>query len=220
MSEMRKMMEMLKEIKDEISKVRNDVALFKIENTKLQERVQIQEKQIEYLEREAKKKNLIIKGIKDTERETYIKREEEIVKLMKTIGVKMGTDSIDMTYRIGRFNPEKERPIVVKLTYEKSKYEILRNAKNLKGSNVWIDEDFTQKTQDERRTLIPMMKEIRSEGKTVVLRYNKLIVDGKVYTGEVNRNTNKYGKRSINEWSPGNDMLEKEGNRTNKNPKK
>ena len=217
---MRKMMEMLKEIKDEISKVRNDVALFKIENTKLQERVQIQEKQIEYLEREAKKKNLIIKGIKDTERETYIKREEEIVKLMKTIGVKMGTDSIDMTYRIGRFNPEKERPIVVKLTYEKSKYEILRNAKNLKGSNVWIDEDFTQKTQDERRTLIPMMKEIRSEGKTVVLRYNKLIVDGKVYTGEVNRNTNKYGKRSINEWSPGNDMLEKEGNRTNKNPKK
>ena len=62
----------------------------------------------------------------------------------------------------------------------------------LRGSNIYITEDFSKKVKDRRTELQRFMKKIKSRhpGRKLILRYDKLIVDKDVYvfnesTGQV-----------------------------------
>ena len=53
--------------------------------------------------------------------------------------------------------------------------DILRKANNLNDTNIGIDKDFTKEVQEERRRLVPFLREAKEKGPKAVLRYNKLI---------------------------------------------
>lgn len=86
--------------------------------------------------------------------------------------------------RIGKYSEGGKRPILVKLTKENVRMGILKKTRNLKGTSIGIDEDYPKNIQEERKSLIPHMKEARNRGYRAFLRYNKLIVDNKVYRME------------------------------------
>lgn len=65
-----------------------------------------------------------------------------------------------------------KRPILVKLTKEGRKAMVLRNTKLLKGSNIWIDEDYSK-----RRELLTYLKEAKTKGHEAYSRNNKLIIN-------------------------------------------
>lgn len=48
------------------------------------------------------------------------------------------------------------------------KFGIMRSAKNLKGQNIWITEDYTKKLQEQRKILIQHMKIAREEGPSMI----------------------------------------------------
>ncbi|KAK4876853.1 hypothetical protein RN001_009359 [Aquatica leii] len=87
----------------------------------------------------------------------------------------------DQARRIGGYSKDKKRPIHVKLTKESTKLAILQIAKKLKGSDIWIDQDYTKETQEERRRLIPHLKEARKKGFKAQLKFNMLIVNDQIY---------------------------------------
>ena len=46
--------------------------------------------------------------------------------------------------RIGKYNEGRKRSIIVKLMPEKKKTEIMKQASKLKGTEIWLDEDFSR----------------------------------------------------------------------------
>jgi len=54
------------------------------------------------------------------------------------------------------------KPIQVCFVNYRDKEEVLRKARLLKGSNVYIGEDFSRKVREHRHELIKFMKEVRN----------------------------------------------------------
>ena len=73
-------------------------------------------------------------------------------------------------------NSGKPRTIVCKLLNYKQKEEILRNTKKLKGSNIFINEDFCYETMQYRKKLWEEVKNLQSQGKIVYLNYQSIVV--------------------------------------------
>jgi hypothetical protein len=154
----------------------------KEENKNLKETLEKQDRKIASLERETKKKNLIIKGVIEKENESREETLQTTIGIVEKLGVKINKEmEVDEVRRIGRYNTKGERPILLKLTTGNKKAEILSKSVGLKGSNIWIDEDYTKETLEDRRTLMPQLKEARRQGHKAHLKFNKLIIDNEVY---------------------------------------
>ncbi|KAK5644937.1 hypothetical protein RI129_006237 [Pyrocoelia pectoralis] len=170
-----------------LGQISTDINAMKQENKQLKEKIEMQDKRIEFLEREGRKKNLVIMGVADKEGEGEKEMLDKITLLMSNIGVEMDKEiELEDYIRLGKFREAGTRPILIKLRKFSKKMEILKHAKNLKGTDIWINEDYTKEVQEERKKLIPMMKEARSKGHKALIKYNKLIINNEVYDMERN----------------------------------
>ena len=175
----------------------------KQENKNLKECIIKQDKRLEYLEREVRKKNIIIKGIVEEKEEEERETKEKIKRILNKLDVEIDLEKeTDGIRRIGKYKKEGKRPIIVK-QQQKKKTKIMKQASKLKGTNIWIDGDFTRKVQEQRRLLIPHLKEARNKGYKADLKYNYLKINGERYEiGDLeieekeNEKKRKVGERS------------------------
>ena len=131
------------------------------------------------LEDRSRRNNLRIDGISESRNETWEECEEEIQKVFnEKLGVK--NVQIERAHRSKRsksnINSGKPRTIVCKLLNYKQKEEILINTKKLKGSNVFINEDFCYETMQYRKILWEEVKNLRGQGKIAYLNYRSIVV--------------------------------------------
>lgn len=211
----------MKQMDGKLDALVQEIKDIKEDNVKLKEQVAKQEERLEKLEREIRRKNIVVKGITDNENESEAETAEKIYTVLHKIGpnIDMKVD-IDEIRRIGNYKKEGKRPILVKLTKDSMRSTIL-NTKNLKGTEIWIDEDYPKNIQEERKLLIPQMKEARQRGYKAYIRYNKLIVNNEVAGGikqytrqgsgknEEEKESTSH-KRTANERSPEGDALEEQ----------
>ena len=73
-------------------------------------------------------------------------------------------------------NPEKPRTIVGRFLDYKDKTNILKNAKKLKGKNIFINADFSHVTMELRKGLWEKVKKHRDKCKTAYLHYRTAVV--------------------------------------------
>ncbi|KAF2889168.1 hypothetical protein ILUMI_17005, partial [Ignelater luminosus] len=52
-----------------------------------------------------------------------------------------------------------------------TKQEIMERTKKLKGTNIWVEEDYTPRTMEERRKLVPFLNDARHRGERAILKY-------------------------------------------------
>ena len=116
----------------------------------------IQHKLVE-LEDRSRRNNLRIDGIEEEEGETWKISEAKATKVFKE---KLGIDKNIMIKRAHRTkrnykDKDKKRPrtIVLRLANFKDKSIILKNVNKLKGSDVYINEDFSRETTELRKKL-------------------------------------------------------------------
>jgi hypothetical protein len=57
-----------------------------------------------------------------------------------------------------------ERPILIKFTSFSKKLEVLKNKRNLAGSKVSVDEDFSAEDRKTRKDLVPYLKDAKKWG--------------------------------------------------------
>ncbi|KAK4884836.1 hypothetical protein RN001_001107 [Aquatica leii] len=204
-----------------------EIKQVKEEKIILLEKLAVQEKRISMLEREVRKKNIVIKGIKDNEQENEKETQEKVNAVIQKTGINFNiTEELDEARRIGKYNEGKTRPIMIKLMKESTKMNILKNAKTLRGTDIWIDEDYPKEVQEERRRLIPYMKEARNKGYKALIRYDKLIINNETYrtkdlekdeeheNGETSDKSRQ--KRTVNERSPESDKFQENQKRINR----
>lgn len=178
---------MLKEIMNEIkagrAETQNEVKSCKEAIEKMLQitaRVEAQERKFNYLEKERKKKNIIIHGLEEGDNETFHQLRQKVEWLLnQTMKTNIEMYEIDNFYRIGRKEIGKNRPIVIKFVTYWRKTETLRNTKYLKGYKISVQQDYTKEELEERTKLVKLMKEEIKEGKHAFIKGNKLIIEEK-----------------------------------------
>lgn len=71
---------------------------------------------------------------------------------------------------------DRPRSIVVKFLHFKDKAAVLQRAKNLKGTRIFINEDYTDAVRLKRKELMPKLKAAHERGDIAYLRHDKLII--------------------------------------------
>ena len=95
-------------------------------------------------------------------------------------------EDIERAHRIGKLHDWKRKPrqIIVKFARYKIKEKIWSQRAKLKGSNLWLSEDFPPRIREERKKLMPAFLSARKNKavKIVKLTLDRLTIDNKEYT--------------------------------------
>ncbi|XP_050514986.1 uncharacterized protein LOC114336288 [Diabrotica virgifera virgifera] len=145
----------------------------------LKEEVAFLKKDIDELKVEKEKQTIRVKRL-ETENSTLL--EDIIQELNQRLDISLVNSDISGFNVFGK-NPTNKSVLVEFATYS-AKISVLKKCKLLKGTTVFIAEDLSPSQQAVRKELLKYQSELRSSGKTVKLRGNRLIVDGQSITLE------------------------------------
>ncbi|KAJ2937613.1 hypothetical protein O0L34_g12955 [Tuta absoluta] len=146
----------------------------KVENEVLNTKMSKLEEKVDFMEREKRKCNLLFFGLEENG-----KSEVELVDYIKETILETGThidsQEIQNVSRIGRYAPNKNRPIAVSFTTLWKKHIIQRNKSNL-PQGIYIKEDYSKEVLEKRKNLQLQLAEERKKGNRAYIRYDKLVV--------------------------------------------
>lgn len=130
---------------------------------------------IESLERASKKNNILVFGLK----ETYQSPKEICNKLKELLQVEICISDLNNAYSIKHL----QNTVKLELVSHLKKVEILKNAKKLKNTGIYIAQDLTYIQREENRLLKKHLKKARENPTDKsYIRQNKLYVNNKCYT--------------------------------------
>ena len=147
----------------------------------VKEKVHRMEGKIDYLENQSRRNNIVLHGLEEADKETWEVTEHIVRSAVAQIGIELVDADIERAHRVGR-NRGGKRPIVCRLSHYKLKILIMRDAKYLRGTGIFIAEDFSEKVRREREYMRGHMMEARRQGCHAVLQFNKLIIDGRPWS--------------------------------------
>ena len=89
----------------------------------------------------------------------------------------MDNVEIERAHRLGKkdLDNTKPRTIIFKLSSWKQKQQVLKNRSKLKHTGMFINQDFSDATNEIRKQLTIDMKKNRGNGKYSVIVYDRLI---------------------------------------------
>eukprot|EP00745_Piridium_sociabile_P008280 TRINITY_DN15544_c0_g1_i7.p1 TRINITY_DN15544_c0_g1~~TRINITY_DN15544_c0_g1_i7.p1 ORF type:complete len:407 (+),score=79.65 TRINITY_DN15544_c0_g1_i7:186-1223(+) len=169
----------VKALKDEVTDLRQENQELHRTNDTLMKKMQDCDARIDDLEGRSKRNNLLFYGLPRRENETSADCEG----VLRDLILDKLDLSVDIEFdRVHRLSARQDSPIIARCVFYKHKVNILKAKRNLKGSNVFIGEDFSKGVREVRRRLTPHLKKARQDGSRATMIYNYLLVDGKKYT--------------------------------------
>lgn len=173
----------------DIEKTRESVSMLQAENKSLKESVAD-------LQANSMACNLIIGGIKEdagtineagatheTGEQTVEKVRAYLKDDLKIPETQVKTIGIESARRIGARRGNKPQNILVSFKDVKTKnVKSFKENVDFKATGLFMHDQFPQEIVNQRKKLIPIMKKARADKKDAYIKYNKLIVDGEVYT--------------------------------------
>lgn len=131
----------------------------------LEGKIESQNRTISNLQREIRKKNLILIGLQETEN-SQAGLEDIVIKFFnEKLNVGCKTEEIDEIFRLGK-NMNKSRPIKVCFTTMKRRNIVLNNRKLIFGTNIYIREDLPFQIRQERAQRFQAQKAVTTEEPT------------------------------------------------------
>jgi hypothetical protein len=171
------------QVVDKITRLQN-------ENTDLKQFVKGLQTDIEDLQCRSMSENLLFAGVEDLEKIDGPKLDvpenstEVILKIIEDkMEIPRGQIGIERAHRIGRprRGHEKPRTIVVKFRNLEDKKRVLKNGNKLKGTNIFVNEQFPRSVEEKRKKLRPILKQAKTKGKNAWMVRDKLYIDGQLY---------------------------------------
>lgn len=150
------------------------------------------------LEDRSRRNNIVISGIEESDSETWEATEKLVNDLLET-KLDLKEVEIERAHRIGRKRTESPRLIICKLLKYKDKERVLKNWSKLKGTNIFINEDFSEKTRTARFHLRNFAKDLRKNGiQKTRIKHNKLYADGKIFVYDSDTGVTSYSPTENN----------------------
>ena len=126
------------------------------------------------LEDRQRRNNLRIDGVVENVGETWEITEQKVKEIFRN---NLNIDNhieVDRAHRVGQKRENRQRTIVLRLNKFKDKEEIKKCAKKLKGTGIYINDDFSPVTLERRKDLLKTAKELRDQGKGAKVVKSKL----------------------------------------------
>ena len=142
---------------------------------------------VDDLEDRSRRNNLKITGLPEEHSETWEQSATKVLKLIKEKCKVTGKIEIERAHRIGK-KSNRPRPIIVKFLRYQDREKILKSSKNLKDTEIYINEDLCGASVEKRKALLPQLKAAREQGKIAFFSHTKLIIREKreEEEGEIN----------------------------------
>ena len=136
------------------------------------------EKKTDDLESRSERNYIIIHGIHRKEDETRQECEELVCEMMTDKLELSDTIQVD---RVNRLNAKPNSPIVARCTFYKDKENIMKEKWKLKGSSVFIGDDFSAKVREVRRKLLPHLGAAKDQKKRATMVVDHLLIEGRQF---------------------------------------
>ena len=141
------------------------------------------ESKVENLENRQRNHNMLIEGLKETNNENLRMIIDE---MLQDLGVSFTVEWIDSIYRVGpKRKPTDRRPVMLTFPFVSYKFEIFRNAYQLKDMEKWkgiyLQDDLSLPEQLKKKENRAIFAFAKSQGIDVKMRGSHLIIDGVKY---------------------------------------
>ena len=134
---------------------------------------------LNYLEDQSRRNNLRFEGVEEQEEENWEQTAEKIRKIAQNnLGIPTGV-TIERAHRIGERKYNRPRTIIAKFLHFGEKQDILRKSYKLKGTNIFVNEDLCEASQEKRREQLPLLRDAKRDGKLAYFVHTKLIIRNK-----------------------------------------
>lgn len=168
----------VKDLREEVGTLRKENNELMKKNSELMSKIDQLERKTDDLEGRSKRNNLIFYGVPRDSNETNEQCEGRLQDLI--------TDKLEMTRtvefdRVHRLNNKPDSPIIARCCFYKDRVQILKAKRNLKGTNVFIGEDFSFRVREIRRKLSVHLKTARNNGRKATMVFDHLFIDDKKY---------------------------------------
>eukprot|EP00745_Piridium_sociabile_P003051 TRINITY_DN11851_c0_g1_i1.p1 TRINITY_DN11851_c0_g1~~TRINITY_DN11851_c0_g1_i1.p1 ORF type:complete len:329 (+),score=56.83 TRINITY_DN11851_c0_g1_i1:188-1174(+) len=165
-------------LKEEVGDLRLENQHLRSNSESMLKRMQDLEKKTDDLEGRSKRNNVIFHGLHRSDKETH----EECAGIVNDLIVDKLELARDIQFdRVHRLNSKPDSPVIARCTFFKDKELILKAKRKLKGSRIFIGEDFSRRVRDIRKKLNPFLKKARSESKRATMIFDHLLIDGMKY---------------------------------------
>ena len=135
------------------------------ENVTLKRRVFSLESQVDKLEAQSCRSNLIFHGINGPSNENWDTSGQKVRSFIsETLGLPQAdTIDIERAHRLNPANKKTNQPIIVKFNRYKDREVVLKKAREILSfeSNYGVSEDLTQRVRNARRSLKPFLTEAK-----------------------------------------------------------
>lgn len=172
------------ELKVTLAKQSEHEKITETDMVKICESLQVMCDKQEYLEGQSRRNNIVIDGVPESTGESWADSEEKVKDIFRQKLQLQRDMEIERAHRIGKPEAARNRPrsIVVKFLNSKDKAAVMQRAKNLKGTQIFINDDYTDAVRLKRKELLPKLKEARDKGDIAYLRHDKLIIHSRTST--------------------------------------
>ncbi|XP_065680481.1 uncharacterized protein LOC136094469 [Hydra vulgaris] len=167
----------VKGVDNKIAKVVEEITnVKKLQGKIISDNTELESKSVDIEDRN-RRNNLRIDGLIEGADEKDWEDTKNKVKKLFVENLEIANDiRIERAHRVGNGGFERVRTIMLKLHDFKDKAIIMDKANKLKGTNIYINEDFSETTRRIRKELFAQAKTHRQNGYYAKVLYNKLIV--------------------------------------------
>ena len=135
------------------------------------------DKKLEMREREERRKNIVIRGIKGKRNEL----EKEVKEILKEVGIEA---EVNCKKVIEDGGDGGVRMTVIGLQELEQKRKVMIERRRLREKGIRIDDDLTWKERKMRWNLEDIARQERGDGKRVRVKYGKIQIEGKWWKWE------------------------------------
>ena len=144
-------------------------------------KIQIEEleNKLDDLENRSRRNNLCFEGIPESLNETWLDTENKIKDVISSHMPEVGTDFIiERAHRVGRPRSSDSRPrkVIARFLNYKDREAVFKAKKKLHGTNMFVNEDYSDRVIKKRMELMPKLREARRKNQRAFLRFDKLVI--------------------------------------------
>lgn len=110
-----------------------------------------------YLEDYSRRNNIHITGLEEKPEETWEQTAEQVGKLLAD-KMQLPNLTLERAHRVGQRKNQRPRPVVARFLRYGDRELVMRNGTKLKGTEIYINDDLCQASQEKKRAQLPLLK--------------------------------------------------------------
>lgn len=159
--------------KDDLASVSNEVRDLRCQNNRLQQELQTMKSRLEQVDKASRRNNVVVSGLKSKFVQHALKEFDDICASTLRVAVNV----------VEARKIASGKSFLLSLNSAKEVNEVLSARKNLTGSNIYIDKDYTMDERSKRYFLRQVGKNAKNADRQIKIRYgdSRLYVDDKPF---------------------------------------